>query len=315
MPQPTILITGASGNYGQQLIAKLVDTGIAPSALLLLTRNPQKLSSLAETGIVVRKGSFDDSIDSLAAAFRGADVVFMISTSRAGARLPQHQNAIQAAKVAGASHIVYTSFVSADIQSPTALVAQEHRGTEELLRKSGLSWTSLRDSMYMEAMSDVVIPSALESGGLQSNAGSGKVAFVSRVDCVEAAAAVLKNPHAHENIAYNITGSELFTWKEVVDMAASLSRRTVEWQDTTEEESFRIFDDMGIPRHPTDDEFEKTGIQGIRWNSTDIVSLGKAVKLGELDVVSDDLERLTGRQPRTMHKVLRARLLQSILAV
>lgn len=143
MQQPTILVTGASGQYGSKLIKNLVENGISPFALILLTRDPLKLAHHSESGSAVRKGSFDDALEDLTATFRGADVVFMISTSRAGARLPQHQNAISAAKAAGAKHIVYTSFVGTDLPTPTALVAQEHRATEEMLRASGLAWTAL----------------------------------------------------------------------------------------------------------------------------------------------------------------------------
>jgi NAD(P)H dehydrogenase (quinone) len=308
MQQPTILITGASGQYGSKLIKSLVENGISPSALILLTRDPSKLAHHSGSGSAVRKGSFDDPLSDLTATFQGAEIVFMISTSRAGARLPQHQNAINAAKAAGAKHIVYTSFVGTDLPTPTALVAQEHRATEEMLRASGLAWTALRDSMYIEAMTDVVIPGALQTGILQSNAGDGKVAFVSRDDCVEAAAAVLRNPHAHENIAYNISGPELLTWAEVGALASKLSGKAIEWRELTEEENFEMFDAMGIPRHPAGDEFEKTGVKGITWNSTDMVSFGKAIRLGELGVISGDFEKLTGRRPRSVEDVLGASL-------
>jgi len=304
MQQPQILITGASGQYGQKLIKSLIEKGTSPSTLILLTRDPAKLSDHEKSGSVVRKGSFDDALEDLAAAFSGAEIVFMISTSRAGARLPQHQNAINAAKAAGAKHIVYTSFVGVNMTTPTALVAREHRATEEMLRASGLAWTALRDSMYIEAMTDVVIPGALQTGQLQANAGDGKVAFVSRDDCVEAAAAVLRNPRAHENVAYNITGPELLTWAEVGAIASRLSGKPIEWRELTEEENFAVFDAMGIPRHPVGDEFEKTGVKGITWNSTDMVSFGKAIRLGELDVISSDVENLTGRRPRSVEDVL-----------
>lgn len=305
MPQTT-LITGASGAYGQKLIHTLIDNGIQPSSLILLTRNSSKLADLAQTGCTVRKGSFDDPQDVLATAFSGAETIFMISTSRAGARLPQHQNAISAAASAGAKHVVYTSFVGADLKAPTAMVAQEHAATEEMLRRSGIAWTVLRDSMYMEAIVDVALPPAVREGVLRSNAGSGRTGFVSRQDCVEAAAAVLKNPGAHMDMAYHITGPQSLTWAEVAALAARLHDRPVVFQATTDEESFSVFDSMGIPRHPSDD-FEANGVQGYHWNSTDMVSFGKAIRLGELDVVSNDFKRLTGNAPTTITGFMKTR--------
>jgi NAD(P)H dehydrogenase (quinone) len=300
------LITGASGAYGQKLIHSLIKNGAQPSSLILLTRNPSKLADLAQAGCTVRKGSFDEPQGMLTAASSGAETVFIISTSRVGARLPQHQNAISAAALAGAKHMVYTSFVGADLQAPTAMVAQEHGATEEMLRQSGMAWTVLRDSMYREAIVDIALPPAIREGVLRSNARSGRTGFVSRENCVEAAAAVLTNPTAHENVAYHITGPESLTWTEVAALAARLTGRPVEFQATTDEESFEIFDSMGIPRHPSDD-FEAQGVQGYHWNSTDMVSFGKAIRLGELDLVSDDFKRLTGNTPTTITDFMKTR--------
>lgn len=124
-----ILITGASGQYGRLAIDGLLAKGIPPSSLLLLTRDPAKLSDYASKGSSIRQGSFDDPVDTLAEAFSGADTMLFISTSRAGQRLPQHQAAVDAAVKAEIKHIVYTSILSAHLENPTALVAKEHRAT------------------------------------------------------------------------------------------------------------------------------------------------------------------------------------------
>lgn len=135
MAEHKILITGASGQYGRLVIDRLLEKGTPPSSLLLLTRNPQNLDQryasqgVQSNDVQVRKGSFDDPVDVLAESFRGADTMLLISTSRAGKRLPQHQTAIDAAVKAGVSHIVYTSIITAHLDHPTAMVGTEHRAT------------------------------------------------------------------------------------------------------------------------------------------------------------------------------------------
>lgn len=124
-----ILITGAAGQYGRLVVEGLLEKGVSPSSLLLLTRNPSKLAEYASRGVDIRKGSFDDPVPDLAGSFAGAKTMLLISTSRAGKRLPQHQTAIDAGVKAGVTHIVYTSFLSAHLEDPTALVGKEHRAT------------------------------------------------------------------------------------------------------------------------------------------------------------------------------------------
>lgn len=124
-----ILITGASGQYGRLVVNGLLARGIPASSLLLLTRNPAKIQEFASRGASIRKGSFDDPVDVLAAAFKGATTMLLISGSRVGYRIAQHQAAIDAAVQAGVSHIVYTSIISAHLEKPTALVGGEHHAT------------------------------------------------------------------------------------------------------------------------------------------------------------------------------------------
>ncbi|KAL1624735.1 hypothetical protein SLS56_007711 [Neofusicoccum ribis] len=302
-----ILITGASGQYGRQAVDRLLERGTPPSALLLLTRQPSKLSAYAARGLSIRQGSFDDPVATLAAAFAGATTMLLISTSRAGARLPQHQTAIDAAVRAGVRHVVYTSIVSAERADPTALVGQEHRATEAMLRaadaQAGLAWTALRDAQYADAMADVAAPAAVADGVLKSNSGEGCVAFVARADCVAAAVAVLADPEPHAGRAYAITGPELLSWRDAARMMGEVAGRGpegVRFEPLSDDEMFAMFDALGIPREPVDDLV----VKGIPWNSSDMVSFGKATRLGEMAVISGDVEMLTGRKPRGLREML-----------
>lgn len=304
--RPRILITGASGAYGQLLTKRLILTGLDPSTLLLVTRDPSKLAEKTPSGVTLRKGSFDDSLSDLATAFSGADVVFLISTSRAGARLPQHQNAIDAAVKAGAQHVFYTGFIGADLSNPAALVVQEHRGTEEMLRKSGLAFTVLRDSMYADAWADMIIPSARASGFSKTNSGTGQIAPVSKDDCVEVAATLLLSSENHRNKIYNVTGPELVSWGDILALASRHFGQEIRCEVVSDEQMFADFDAMGIPRHPSD-EFERDGVKGYHWNSTDMVSFGVAIRLGEMAVVSDDVEKIIGRKPASILDVVKSR--------
>ncbi|KAG8165892.1 hypothetical protein KVR01_004444 [Diaporthe batatas] len=299
-----ILITGASGQYGRLAVAGLLAKGVPASSLLLLTRDPAKLADYASQGSTIRQGSFDDPVDKLAEAFAGAETMLFISTSRAGKRLPQHQAAVDAASKAGIKHIVYTSILSAHLEKPTALVAREHHATEKMLRVSGLYWTALRDAQYSEALTDVAGPPALKAGVLRVNAGQGKMAFISRDDCVGPAVNILADPSSHRNKAYHITGPELLSWADAARIMGEVVGKTLCYEPLTDDEQLAIFDEMGIPREPIDGLV----VNGNPWNSSDMVSFTKATALGEFEIISDDVQELTLRNPKSFREVCEERL-------
>lgn len=302
-----IVITGASGNYGRGLTDRLIAAGRAAD-LILITRSPDKLADRVSQGCTVRYGDFDKP-ETLAAAVQGAQKMLLISGTRVGARVEQHKAAIDAAAAAGVRHIAYTSFIGIDDPANPAEVRHDHIETERLIRASGMAWTMLRDAHYADAMILMAGPQVMQSGQWVSNAGEGLEAMVWRDDCIASAAAVLLGG-GHEGQIYNITGPELQTFREVAGIMAEVTGRPVAYVSTTDEEQYAMFDAMGIPRRPVDDQ----SVAGIPWNSDDMVSFGRAIREGFLKVCTDDVERLTGRRARSVRAMIEdnAEMLRSV---
>src|SRR5262249_60498219 len=118
-------------------------------------------------------------------------------------RAAQRGAATGAAAAAGSRHVLSTSGLRPEPPNP-AVVAPSHHATETALRKSGLAWTFLRNSLYAEYQAPEAA-AARESGRLVHNRGEGQVAYVSREDCAAAAAAVLVGG-GHEGRAYDVAG-------------------------------------------------------------------------------------------------------------
>ena len=137
-----------------------------------------------------------------------------------GRRVPQHVAAIEAAKAAGISHIVYTSIVNPSPDNPS-VAAQEHYATEQALRASGLRWTMLRNSIYADIQTRFLLE-ALSSGQYLHNYGDGLTAFVARDDCAAVAAAVLSTD-GHESQAYDVTGRQPLTPAETATILADVT--------------------------------------------------------------------------------------------
>lgn len=284
----SLVVTGASGHLGRRVAELLLDGGTPPAELVLVTRSPDRLADLAARGAQVRAGDFDDPA-SLAAAFAGGSRLLLISTDGAmGARTAQHAAAIDAARDAGIGFVAYTSVVNASPGSP-AVAAADHVATEAALRASGLRWALLRNALYAEYQ----VPGAagaLASGALVTNTGDGRSSYVSRDDCAAAAAAVLAGP-GHEDAVYEITGPEAIDAAGLARRYAAVGGREVHVVQV---------DDAAL----TAGLVEQAGLPAPIAQV--LATFGAAIREGFHDVVSDDVERLTGRAPATLASVLEA---------
>lgn len=292
-----IIVTGASGGFGRAAATQLIER-VPASELIFTTRKPAGLAEFAARGASVRYADFDDP-SSLRSAFTGGSKMLLISTARVGSRVGQHENAVRAAVDAGVKHITYTSLLGAAKPQNPAIVKLDHRATEEIMERSGAAWTFLRDSQYSEAIAMAVVPPALASGVLPDNAHDGPIAFVSREDCIASAVGVLTTA-GHENQAYDITGPELLSFPKAIAMAVEIAGRPIDYRRVSDAEMFAYFDSLGVPRHASDDPVTAP----IPWSSDDMVTFGQSIREGYFNVLSDSVERLTGRKPRTLRSVL-----------
>jgi len=210
----TIAVTGASGQLGRLVVAKL--KAAAPNeTIVALARDPAKVADL---GVEAR--AFDyDAPASLAATLAGVDTLLLISANEPGKRAVQHANVIAAAKAAGVKRIVYTSLLKADASAIS--LAEEHRATEAAIAASGLPHTILRNGWYTENYAGG-IAGALAHGALIGAAGEGRISAAPRADYAEAAVAVLTTP-GHEGKVYELAGDDAFT---LADLAAAVSAHT-----------------------------------------------------------------------------------------
>jgi len=101
----TIAVTGATGQLGRLVIAKL-QLKVPASDIIALARSPEKAGDL---GVTVRTADYTRP-ETLAAALAGVDTLLLISSSEIGKRAAQHHNVITAAKQAGVSNYIVKPF-------------------------------------------------------------------------------------------------------------------------------------------------------------------------------------------------------------
>ncbi len=292
-----IIVTGASGQFGNAA-AKLLLQSVPGEDLILLSRTPEKLAEFEASGAQIRCADFDDPL-SLPSAMEGGERMLLISTARVGTRVGQHTNAAQAAVAAGVRQIAYTSLFGVDAPGNPAIVKNDHLATEIAIRETGAEYTFLRDSQYAEAVAAAMAIPALQHGAKPDNCGDGKVGFVSRDDCVAVAAGVLTQD-GHGNRAYPLTGPEALSIPQAMAMVSEMAGKPIQVQQVSDEEMFAYFDSLGVPRHASDIVPEGP----IPWSSEDMVTFGASIREGYFDGVTDCVERITGKAPRSLRSVL-----------
>ena len=218
-----IIVSGASGQLGGLVVEELLARGVAPARLILVSRTPEELQSYADMGATVRYGDFSEP-ESLSAAYAGGSRMLLISINTLGDRPRLHGNAVDAAVAAGVRHIVYTSIVDAD--SNSSPLAADHRATEERIRASGVTWTMLRNQLYMDGILDRA-KAMVADGRVEVRAGEQRTAYVARADCAAAAAAVLSTG-GHDNRAYDITGPEVLVTADLARLAEEVTGRPIQ---------------------------------------------------------------------------------------
>ena len=221
-----IIVSGASGNLGGLTVKALLAGGVPASRLILVSRTPEELKEYADQGASVRFGDFTKP-ESLPAAYAGGTRMLLISVGGGGevTAATLLKRAIDAAKAAGVKHIAYTSYVGIT-RGDVAGRAADHQETENLLKASGLAWTMLRNSIYMDGLIGQAARMVAD-GRATIPPNEWKIGYVSRADCAAAAAAVLSTP-GHENKAYDITGPELLGVRETAATATAVAGKPIE---------------------------------------------------------------------------------------
>ena len=275
----TILVTGAAGKLGRAVVGHLLDSQkVAPSRVIAGSRDPGKLADLAARGVQVRKVDFDDPA-SLDTAFAGAGTVLIISTDALdaeGTRLRQHLAAIAAARKAGVGRIAYTSLPEPETAKIT--FAPDHAKSEEAIRATGLAYLIFRNSWYQENLL-MGLPQAFAGGHWYTSAGDGKTAYVARDDIAAAIAAALANPPP-QSTTYTLTGDKAWSNAEVARLASEVVGKPIEVVNVTDEQLAGGMKQAGLP-----DAIIPT-----------LVSFDTNTRAGGLDIVTGDVETLSGRK-------------------
>ena len=207
-----ILLTGVTGKVGGATAKALAAQPEMKGRLRAIARNPEKAASIAALGVEVVQGDLADPA-SLKSAFADVEKAFLVMPN-GEEQLTLEKAFVDAAKAAGVKHIVKLSSIEAH-HGVTAKVPQMHVAAEDYIKASGLAWTMLKPTFYMQTLF-ANARTISGNGTIVVPCGEGKTGFTDTRDVGAVAAKVLSEP-GHEGKSYDLTGPEILNFDQVAE--------------------------------------------------------------------------------------------------
>lgn len=282
-----IFVSGANGKFAGAVIRNLLDDGLA-GELVVGTRNVESpyALELVERGVTVRPADFGDA-RSMERAFDGVTRALLIPTYDTNdVRLQQNLQALAAAKRAGVRHVVYASFLRAELPEVehSRLV---HLPTEQAIRESGLDFTLLRHALYADILVGD-LAETLATGVFRRSESSSRCAYIARADLGVSAALVL-HTEGHAGRTYTETMERSYSGAEVAAAMSDVFGKPIRFEGIPVAEWPRyMIDHWGVP-------------EPLAMSARGTMQV---VADGAFDVVSPDYRTLTGRPARSLPEFL-----------
>lgn len=270
-----IVVTGATGNIGQPIIAELIAKGYAPRAVVRKIKPNAEWDAGNVEQVVVEDGT---DVEALTKAFQGADRVFSLS--------PLVENlvelgtaTVEAAKRAGVKHIVRSSAQGASVDAPIWM-GKQHGAVEKAIEDSGIAWTFVQPASFFQnygAYADTI----KNQNAFYAPLGQGKVSLVDARDIAAVAvAALIRDGHANKK--YVVTGGESLSNYDIARIFSEVTGREIAYVDVPEEQARQQMLDAKTPE----------------WLTNAVMELNGIGKAGYVAEVFPTVEEVTGEPPR-----------------
>jgi len=276
--KPEILVIGALGNVGSEVVKSLQKIGVPLRAADLF---PEKITDRFGAGVEAVAFDFAKP-ETYPTTFSGIKKMFLL-------RPPQITNiqkmmvpALEAAKAAGVEHIVFLSLIG--IEKNTVV---PHYKVELWLQTSGLAFTFLRASFFMQNFNTVHRAEIRDQNMIEVPVSTAKSSFLDTRD-IGAVAALALTESGHENQAYDLTGSEALDYYQVAELFSEKLGRKITYTNP----SLLVFF-IRLVRQGTKVIFAV--IQTWLYNNT---------RKGMADTVTGEVKRLLGRDPTTLKQYI-----------
>ena len=288
-----ICVTGAGGTVGREVVKQL-ELAKVPFRVAYFSKD--KADAALAKGIDAVIIDYNRP-DTLRAAFQGCDKLFLLGPNA----LNQTQlelNAVEAAKAVGVQYIVKQSVMGAEAEDFS--LALIHRPVEQAIESSGMSWTFLRPSSFMQNVITFMSETIKAESAFYSASGVAKISHVDVRDIASVAVKALTEP-THVGKVYTLTGSEALTYDELAQELSTVLGRSISHISLAHEDLKQAMLAEGMPEAIADR----------------MLDLERYYREDKARCITNDIKQVTGRDPIRFAQYARdyASLLQSALVV
>ncbi len=275
-----ILVTGATGSNGRELLNRLLALGVAVRAMV---RPRSGQANDLPQGVELAKADFDDGA-SIAYALAGIESAFLVTSS--SERVEEQQlRFVERARTSGVRHIVYVSQLHAARNSPVRFL--HYHAVVEAISSSGMAFTHLRPNLYMQGL--LGFRSSIKSEGrIYAPASDARVSIVDVRDIAAAAAAALTQS-GHEGKVYDITGPEALTHAEMASRLSEALGKQITFVDIPEAAMRSALLSFGFPE----------------WQADGLVEDYAHYRRGEASAISPAVQAVTGQASHAFREFAR----------
>lgn len=272
----TILVTGATGTVGGEVVKQLSSTGQKVRASVRSTTRVTSNDKLKDVELMEMDYNKPET---LVTAFKGADKLFLLTPAFPKAA-ELAANLVKEAKKNGIKHIVKQSVMGADSELDVAHL-RLHRQAEKMIEESGIPFTFLRPNDFMQNFVNFYSPTIKSDNALYLPAEDAKVSFVDVRDIAATAVKTLTDDGKHIGKAYTITGPEALSYSRAAEILSNVTGKKISYVNVSEEDTR-----VGMKAMGWDDWLINTTLQIF-----DLERKGYASK------VSSDVEEVLGQKP------------------
>jgi len=264
-----ILITGASGNVGKEVLKQTAQTGVRLRAAF------QSLSKASvPSGVEAVMVDYNQP-ETLREALKGVDRVFLVGPPTA--QLPAlERRAMDVIKQSGVQLVVKLSAMG----GRDAIFPRQHAESEDYIRSCGISCAVLRPNGFMQNMVNYNAASINTQNAFYGTEGDGRV---SQIDIRDVAAVALKalTEDGHAGKAYTLTGPEALTNDEIARILSETTGRKIQYINLLPAQLREALLTAGVPE----------------WNADALLDLQRLYREGKAAAVTQDVEQILGRKP------------------